>query len=68
MLSAGLVKFTFFHYELYRMIDIAQVLTRLELIPLLNYLTMGFIKIILYALALGDKYLTSGPTDRWFFL
>ena len=53
-------------YELYRMIDIAQVLTRLELIPLLNYLTMGFIKIMLclYALALGTAQVFNLRTYR----
>ena len=41
------------------MINIGQVLTRLELIPLLNFLTMGFIKIMLclYTLAVGTTQL-----------
>lgn len=47
--------FVFPTIEFYRMIIIGQVLTRLELIPLLNFLTMGFIKIMLclYTLAVG---------------
>jgi spore germination protein KB len=53
-------------YEFYRIIDIAQVLTRLELIPLLNFLTMGFIKIMLclYALAFGTAQLFNLRTYR----
>ena len=51
--------FVFPSIEFYRMINIGQVLTRLELIPLLNFLTMGFIKIMLclYTLAVGTTQL-----------
>lgn len=53
-------------YEFYRMINIAQFLTRLELIPLLNFLTMGFIKTILclYALAVGTAQVFNLRTYR----
>jgi spore germination protein KB len=51
--------FVFPTYEFYRMINIGEVLTRLELIPLLNFLTMGFIKIMLcvYTMAVGTAQL-----------
>ena len=51
--------FVFPTYEFYRMINIGRVLTRLELIPLLNFLTMGFIKIMLclYTLVVGTTQL-----------
>lgn len=53
-------------YEAYRMINIAGVLTRLELIPVLNFLTMGFIKasILLYATSLGTAQMLKLRTYR----
>ncbi len=53
-------------YEFYRMINIGQVFTRLELIPLLNFLTMGFIKIMLclYILAVGTAQVFNLRTYR----
>ncbi|HBR28443.1 MAG TPA: hypothetical protein DD789_03275 [Firmicutes bacterium] len=58
--------YVFPSYEFYRMIDIARVLTRLELIPLLNFMTMGFIKIMLclYALAVGTAQVFNLRTYR----
>lgn len=58
---------TFFPtYEFYRMINIGQVLTRMELISLLNFLTMGFIKsmLCLYALSVGTAQLFRLRTYR----
>lgn len=53
-------------YEFYRVINIGQVLTRLELIPLLNFLTMGFIKVTLclYTLAVGTAQFFNLRTYR----
>ncbi|HEY8391388.1 MAG TPA: endospore germination permease [Capillibacterium sp.] len=53
-------------FEFYRLINIGRVLTRLELIPLLNFLTMGFVKVILclYALAVGTAHLFNLRTYR----
>lgn len=58
--------FLFPTYQAFRMIQIGQVLTRLELIPTLNFLTMGFIKvtIALYAVSLGTAQLCKLQTYR----
>ena len=53
-------------YQAFRMITIGKVLTRLELIPTLNFLTMGFIKVsvALYAVSLGTAQLCKLQTYR----
>ncbi|HBG15743.1 MAG TPA: spore gernimation protein, partial [Firmicutes bacterium] len=58
--------YIFPNYETDRLIDIGNTLTRLEILPVLNFLTMGFIKssVSLYVTSLGTAQLLNLRTYR----